>query len=114
MNTAEAKKILETALLCAHEPLSINDLKKLYISNGEGEEDLDADAIRQMLEQLKTDWADKGIEIVSLSTGWRFQNQPKKKIYRGGGGPGGPPGGARAAGGARAGGAERRPGARGD
>src|SRR3569832_2951405 len=72
MNTAEAKKILETALLCAHEPLSINDLKKLYISNGEGEEDLDADAIRQMLEQLKTDWADKGIEIVSLFLGWCF------------------------------------------
>jgi len=81
MNTAEAKKILETALLCAHEPLSINDLKKLYISNGEGEEDLDADAIRQMLEQLKTDWADKGIEIVSLSTGWRFQSRPEMKIY---------------------------------
>src|SRR3569832_232478 len=81
MNTAEAKKILETALLCAHEPLSINDLKKLYISNGEGEEDLDADAIRQMLEQLKTDWSGRGIELVPLASGWRFQSRPEMKLY---------------------------------
>ena len=30
MNTAEAKKVLETALLCTHEALSVNDLKKLF------------------------------------------------------------------------------------
>lgn len=83
MNTAEAKKILETALLCAHEPLSVNDLKKLYVGNGTGtgEEEPDADAIRQMLEELKADWADKGIEVVSLSTGWRFQSRPEMKVY---------------------------------
>ena len=83
MNIAEAKKVLETALLCAHEPLSINDMKKLYVENGEATEDgqIDADAIRQMLEELRTDWADKGIEVVSLSTGWRFQSRPEMKIY---------------------------------
>lgn len=81
MNTAEAKKILETALLCAHEPLSVNDLKKLYAGNGAGEEEPDADAIWQMLEELKADWADKGIEVVSLSTGWRFQSRPEMKVY---------------------------------
>src|SRR3569623_146389 len=81
MNTAEAKKILETALLCAHEPLSVNDLKKLYGGNGIGEEEPDSDDIRQMLEELKTDWADKGIEVVSLSTGWRYQSRPETKIY---------------------------------
>jgi segregation and condensation protein B len=83
MNIAEAKKVLETALLCAHEPLSINDMKKLYVENGEvtGEEQIDADAIRQILDQLRTDWADKGIEIVSLSTGWRFQSRPEMKMY---------------------------------
>src|SRR3569623_3822542 len=81
MNTAEAKKILETALLCAHEPLSVNDLKKLYGGNGIGEEEPDSDDIRQMLEELRTDWADKGIEVVCLSTGWRFQSRPEMKIY---------------------------------
>lgn len=85
MNIIEAKKVLETALLCAHEPLSLNDLKKLYAYNGEdsGEDDgeINADAIRSMLEELRSDWADKGIEVVALSTGWRFQSRPEMKIY---------------------------------
>jgi segregation and condensation protein B len=81
MNTIEAKKVLETALLCAHEPLSINDMKKLYVENGEGPEEVGADTIRVMLEELRNDWSDKGIEIVSLSTGWRFQSRPEMKKY---------------------------------
>ncbi|CAL62569.2 putative segregation and condensation protein B ScpB-like [Herminiimonas arsenicoxydans] len=80
MNIAEAKKVLETALLCAHEPLSINDMKKLYVE-GDADGQIDADAIRQMLDELRDDWADKGIEVVSLSTGWRFQSRPEMKIY---------------------------------
>lgn len=82
MNNAEAKKVLETALLCAHEPLSINDLKRLYLEEhpaAVGE--VGADSIRQMLEELRADWADKGIEIVGLSTGWRFQSRPEMKLY---------------------------------
>jgi segregation and condensation protein B len=81
MNTIEAKKVLETALLCAHEPLSINDLKKLYAENGEADEDVGADTIKAMLEELRSDWVDKGIEVVSLSTGWRFQSRPEMKKY---------------------------------
>jgi segregation and condensation protein B len=81
MNTLEAKKALETALLCAHEPLSINDMKKLYMENGEGEETIGGDTIKSMLEELRNDWIDKGIELVSLSTGWRFQSRPDMKRY---------------------------------
>jgi len=81
MNTLEAKKVLETALLCAHEPLSINDMKKLYAESGENSEEVGADTIKLMLEELRNDWADKGIEIVSLSTGWRFQSRPEMKKY---------------------------------
>lgn len=79
MNTAEAKRVLETALLCAHEPLSINEMRKLYV--GEGNDGVGADTIKHMLEELRTDWADRGIEVVSLSTGWRFQSRPKMKMY---------------------------------
>lgn len=79
MNTAEAKKVLETALLCAHEPLSINEMKKLYGDEHDG--GVGADTIKQMLEELRADWADKGIEVVSLSTGWRFQSRPEMKMY---------------------------------
>lgn len=81
MNTSEAKKVLETALLCAHEPLSINDMKKLYAENGEGGEEVGADTIKLMLEELRNDWSGKGVEIVSLSTGWRFQSRPEMKRY---------------------------------
>lgn len=81
MNTIEAKKVLETALLCAHEPLSINDMKKLYMESGESGEIVGADTIKSMLEELRDDWSDKGIEIVSLSTGWRFQSRPEMKKY---------------------------------
>jgi segregation and condensation protein B len=81
MNTLEAKKVLETALLCAHEPLSINDMKKLYTENGDGHDEVGADTIKSMLEELRDDWSGKGIEIVSLSTGWRFQSRAEMKKY---------------------------------
>lgn len=82
MNIAEAKKVLETALLCTHEPLSINDLKKLYVDPESDESsDVNAEMIRQMLDELRTEWADKGVEVVSLSTGWRFQSRKEMKVY---------------------------------
>jgi segregation and condensation protein B len=81
MNIVEAKKVLETALLCAHEPLSINDLKKLYVVQEDVDGEVDANTIKLMLEELRTDWSDKGIEVVCLSTGWRFQSRPEMKVY---------------------------------
>lgn len=80
MNTSEAKQVLETALLCAHEPLSINDMKKLYASP-EAQEQIGVETIHSMLDELRGDWGDKGIELVSLSTGWRFQSRPEMKKY---------------------------------
>ncbi|WP_353152969.1 SMC-Scp complex subunit ScpB [Herminiimonas fonticola] len=55
-------------------------MKKLYVE-GDADGQIDADAIKQMLGELRDDWADKGIEVVSLSTGWRFQSRPEMKIY---------------------------------
>ena len=81
MNIAEAKKILETALLCAHEPLSIAELGKLFADAEDGMPTVGKDTIRQIFEELRLDWADKGIEIVSLSTGWRFQSRTEMKMY---------------------------------
>lgn len=90
MNTAEAKKVLETALLCAHEPLSMHDMKKLFVAQDDTYADTDveggsavigADIIGQLLETLKEDWADKGIEVARVSGGWRFQSRPEMKVY---------------------------------
>lgn len=82
MNTVEAKKVLETALLCTHEALSINDLKKLFVEPTEGgESSLDTDTLKALLDELTADWSERGIELVSLSTGWRFQSRPEMKIF---------------------------------
>ncbi|GAC1407360.1 MAG: hypothetical protein NVSMB6_04910 [Burkholderiaceae bacterium] len=81
ISTAEAKKILETALLCAHEPLSVQDLRKLFVEHEGDSSALSADSIRQILEALRFDWANKGIEIVCLSTGWRFQSRAEMKTF---------------------------------
>ncbi|MES2071619.1 MAG: SMC-Scp complex subunit ScpB [Pseudomonadota bacterium] len=81
MNTAEAKRVLETALLCAHEPLTINTMKKLFLDSDDQSDIVGADTIKSMLEQLRGDWSDKGIELVGLSTGWRFQSRPEMRSY---------------------------------
>ncbi|MCU6433916.1 SMC-Scp complex subunit ScpB [Undibacterium sp. Jales W-56] len=81
MNTAEAKRVLETALLCAHEPLTVNTMKKLFQDSDESSEVVGADTIKSMLEDLRMDWSDKGIELVGLSTGWRFQSRPEMRAY---------------------------------
>ncbi len=81
MDIEEAKKVLETALLCAHEPLSVNAMRKLYADSADGESRFSADTIGQMLVQLQQDWSDKGLEVVSLSNGWRFQSRPEMKLY---------------------------------
>jgi len=82
MNTVEAKKVLETALLCTHEALSINELKKLFVGHPDDSESvLDTDTIKTMLEELVQDWEGHGVELVNLSTGWRFQSCPDMKVY---------------------------------
>jgi len=81
MNTAEAKVVLETALLCAHEPLSLNSMKKLFVEESSADDVIGSDALKLMLAMLKTEWQDRGIELVSLSTGWRFQSRPVMRKY---------------------------------
>jgi segregation and condensation protein B len=85
MNTDEAKRVLETALLCAREPLTIQGMKKLFADTDAGGRQLGtgvgADTIKILLEELRHDWRDRGIEIVSLASGWRFQSRPEMKPY---------------------------------
>ena len=85
MNTDEAKRVLETALLCAREPMSIHGMKKLFVDVDDNGRPMGigvgADTIKLMLEELRDEWKDRGIEIVSLATGWRFQSRPEMKQY---------------------------------
>jgi segregation and condensation protein B len=81
MNTAEAKLVLETALLCAQEPLSLNAMKKLFAEDVSEEDVIGSDALKLMLGLLKVEWQERGIELVSLSSGWRFQSRPAMRKY---------------------------------
>ena len=65
------KRVLETALLAAVEPLSLAELKKLF------DEPFDDDTWRTLLDDLRRDWADRGVELVRLASGWRFQTRPE-------------------------------------
>lgn len=82
MNTVEAKKVLETALLCTHEALSINELKKLFAGHPDDTDAIpDTDTIKAMLEEIVQDWNGRGVELVNLSTGWRFQSRAEMKVF---------------------------------
>jgi segregation and condensation protein B len=85
MNTDEAKRVLETALLCAREPMSIHGMKKLFAEVDANGRQVGAgvggDTIKILLEELRLDWQGRGIEIVSLASGWRFQSRPEMKVY---------------------------------
>jgi segregation and condensation protein B len=75
MNTQEAKIVLETALICTQEPLKIGELRKLFA------DDVSADTVRNLLEDLRHEWSGRGVELVGLASGWRFQSKPAMRTY---------------------------------
>jgi segregation and condensation protein B len=69
MNPEQLKLVLETALLCADEPMTINDLRRLFT------EEIPAEEIKSSLTDTQADWSEKGMELLELATGWRFQSR---------------------------------------
>lgn len=70
-DVAEAKRILEAALLTSAEPLSLADLKKLF------DEDLGAEVLRNLLNDIAADWQGRSVELVNVASGWRFSARPE-------------------------------------
>jgi segregation and condensation protein B len=75
MNLADAKRVLETALICSQQPLPVRDMRTLF------SESLGADTIKTLLEELRNDWAGRGVELVGVASGWRFQSRPEMREY---------------------------------
>lgn len=75
MDPQRAKNILEAALLCSVEPTSVKELMRLF------EEQFDAAVINSLLEDLRRDWTSRGLELVQVKTGWRFQTRDDVKRY---------------------------------
>ena len=75
MNTSDAKRVLETALICAQQPLSLRELRSLF------DDQVGPDTIRSLLDELTHDWDGRGVELVALVSGWRFQSRPEMRSY---------------------------------
>lgn len=79
MNTEEEKKILEAALLCAQEPLTLQDIANMF--GVEAASRRFADRYQALLDTLQREWADRGLELVRVPKGWRFQSRAEMKPY---------------------------------
>jgi segregation and condensation protein B len=75
MNMVNARCVLETALICAQQPLQVEELQVLFDGR------IDADEITSLLHELEQDWAQRGVELVKVASGWRFQSRPEMREY---------------------------------
>lgn len=75
MNTTDAKRVLETALICAQQPLPVADMRVLFDGA------LASDTIKLLLADLQKDWTQRGVELVCVASGWRFQSRPQMRQY---------------------------------
>jgi len=69
MSPSEIKIVLEAALLAAQEPLPVAELRKMF------DDQIDSNTLRLLLEELREAWTDRGVELVSTASGWRFQTK---------------------------------------
>ncbi|QWD90042.1 SMC-Scp complex subunit ScpB [Polynucleobacter sp. MWH-Braz-FAM2G] len=69
------KRVIETALLCAQEPLTVADMSRLFV------EDISTADIDEALVELQRFWDNKGMELVHIATGWRFQSRLSMREY---------------------------------
>ncbi len=75
-NTPEGyKRVIEAALLAASAPLAASRLRRLF------EPDPGSELVRRLLDELRTEWSDRGVELVQLASGWRFQTRTEYQVY---------------------------------
>ena len=75
MNTVDAKRVLETALICAQQPVPLRELRVLF------NDALGSDTLKLLLQELQLEWTQRGVELVQVATGWRFQSRPEMREY---------------------------------
>lgn len=75
MNLLDAKQVLETALICAQQPLQLREMRTLFA------DEIGVDTLKELLQELRLEWTHKGVELVCVATGWRFQSRPEMRVY---------------------------------
>jgi segregation and condensation protein B len=67
----ELKNVLEAALLTSPEPLSLDDMQRLF------EARMERATLRMLLDELRVDWQTRTLDLVQVASGWRFQAKPQ-------------------------------------
>lgn len=75
MNTVDAKRVLEAALICSPQPVAVRDLRMLF------DDVLCAETLKSLLLELQQDWVSRGVELIQVANGWRFQSRPEMRVY---------------------------------
>ncbi len=71
VDTVLLKRVYEAALMSSQEPLSITELKRL------SDAPLETAFIETLLSELAEKYADSGIELNRVASGWRFRARPE-------------------------------------
>lgn len=71
----DVKRVLEAVLLASAGPLTVAELKKVFVV------ELATDFVRRALESLQEDWQGRGVELVSVAEGWRFQTRTEMQEH---------------------------------
>ena len=74
-NVTELKNVLEAALLTSHEPLSLDDMQRLF------SEKMERATLRMLLDELKQDWSGRTMELVQVASGYRFQARDEYAVF---------------------------------
>ena len=74
-NPGELKRILEAALLAAPQPLSLAELRKVF------DDEIGSDVLRVLLDELRVEWNDRPLELLQVSSGWRFRTRAEFLPY---------------------------------
>lgn len=75
LDPADIKRIVEAALITHAEPLAVAELRALFAG------DVEAHAVQAALRELQVDWIGRGVELVQVASGWRFQSRSEMQVY---------------------------------
>ena len=71
----EIRSVLEAALLVAGEPLMPSELAKLF------DPPLEQDVVRKLLDDIRSAWSGRVVELTQVASGWRFRAKPNLQPY---------------------------------
>ena len=79
-NPDDLKVVLEAALLAAVEPLTLAELRRMFEQDA-SDQGLSNDMLRRALDELRAQWHGRGVELMQVADGWRFQTRAEMQPW---------------------------------